>query len=418
MKRAYFIQKGLKTKVNKDLLDRAKQIYWKKQTMMIIAQGGRKIKINQIIRDIGKQRYLKKQINILIKQGGLKSQVCRDIRQRGYVAYLKKEVNRAIKVRGNKARVCHAIRQIAKTKMLKRHLNTIIRQTGLKAAVNHTIRCQRFNLKKPKWDLEDQIAAFRVRKQVRWNRDARPWWEMPSGSSLLNAKKPSSAPRLLSEFINEEFDHLTMERATIPSGQRRGRRALPKRPIDANERHLAKVSQCQNRSSQRQVQQKQTMVENVSPQKEYSIMIPRPRTNSFLEDSHESVFDDMDGSYGDAVSQKGIAVMKLVETVTVASEARDQQEKDLMILRAKVEQYKDDFERLNERLVQDKVELFEQMEELRRENELLRAKMMAKAKEEGKIQRAQTLAARQVQETPTAPKQGLNRRRTISRLLF
>merc|ERR1719343_1268022 len=207
-----------------------------------------------------------------------------------------------------------------------------------------------------------------------------------------------------------------MERATIPSGQRRGRRSLPKRPIDATERHLATGSQAQIRSSQRQAQQKQMIPESLD---EYSIMIPKKhdqRSNHYL--GNDSVFDDMDGSYGDAVSQKGIAVMKLVETVTVASEARDQQEKDLMILRAKVEQYKDDFERLNERLVQDKVELFEQMEELRRENEMLRAKMMNKAKQEGKIQRAQTLAARQVQETLTTPKTGLTRRRTISRLLF
>merc|ERR1719384_1371021 len=122
MKRAvnqYFIQKGLKTKVNKDLLDRAKQIYWKKQTMMIIAQGGRKIKVNQIIRDIGRQRYLKRQINILIRQGGIKSQICREIRQRGYMCYLKQEVNRAIIARARKAQVNLAIKQIAKAKMLK-----------------------------------------------------------------------------------------------------------------------------------------------------------------------------------------------------------------------------------------------------------------------------------------------------------
>lgn len=85
-----------------------------------------------------------------------------------------------------------------------------------------------------------------------------------------------------------------------------------------------------------------------------------------------AVFDDLDKPYGDAVSEKGIAVMKLVEKVTAASEIRDRKERDIVMLRAKVNQYKRDFELLNSRMLQDKTDLFDQLELLRKENEALK----------------------------------------------
>lgn len=235
---------------------------------------------------------------------------------------------------------------------------------------------------------------------------------MPNGKSVNLTQKPSSPPRLLSEHLN----HVNMQRATIPSGQRRARGALPKRAVSRTESKLATHLNLntQSRSVQRRAQ--------IQQQQHEQDWIDIPKDESTMEASLSSVFDDMEGSYGDAVSQKGIAVMKLVEQVTVASEARDQQEKDLMLLRAKVEQYKNDFERLNERLLKDKVELFDQMESLRRENELLRSKMVNRAKEEGKSQRAQLSVARQSQETlpNKSSKMSLNRlrRTSLSRRIF
>jgi len=91
-------------------------------------------------------------------------------------------------------------------------------------------------------------------------------------------------------------------------------------------------------------------------------------------------FDDLDSPYGDAVSEQGIAVMKLVEKISSATEFNEQQNRDVRMLQATLSQTKMDFGKLNARLVSDKYQLFEELDKLRKENVSLLKEVAMKEK--------------------------------------
>lgn len=362
----YLDARNSRKQINKEILDRARQVYWKKQTTMIIAQGGRKLRVNRVIKDIGRQRRRKLQVLQMIRTGGMKARVCREIRQIGYVAYMKNQVCIQIKQTGFKARVNKCIAELGRTRMLKKRVNTVIKQTGLKAKVNRDIRTHNYAklrtyVPKPAVNYDDLINSFRPRSQ------ARAWWEMPSSSRGIGASagaKELPAPAFsfsLSEPVWNEIPaptpprvrrdmiHMQLSRPTIPSGNRRSR---------SHHRDIRK--------------------EGDDP---HIVDFPLTLENFQMDDRETwrhtmnvtGLWDDLEYPYGDAVSEKGIAVMKLVEKISTVSEAKERNERDIRLLRAKLNQYKIDFRKLNERLVQDKFALFEELEKLRSENQTLRS---------------------------------------------
>jgi len=115
--------------VIKEIKTRQKNIFWKKQTCIIIKQGGYKVRVNKEIRSMAKQKHMKKEINAIIKQGGLKSDVLKSIRQLRLIADLKKQ-------KDLKAHVVLSIKQIGKAYEDKRRVCVVIKQTGLKARCN------------------------------------------------------------------------------------------------------------------------------------------------------------------------------------------------------------------------------------------------------------------------------------------
>merc|ERR1719445_1055981 len=72
------------------------------------------------------------------------------------------------------------------------------------------------------------------------------------------------------------------------------------------------------------------------------------------ETHYPQLFDDLECVYGETFSEKGLAVMKLVESVTKVSERKDKQEKRIRGLTTEIQQQKEDFEKFSERMVTDK----------------------------------------------------------------
>merc|ERR1711920_714740 len=85
--------------------------------------------------------------------------------------------------------------------------------------------------------------------------------------------------------------------------------------------------------------------------------------------------------YYHTVSKKQRAVMRLVEYLKKATKRKDQQEEYIRTLAAVVAQQKADFASLNMRAVQDKNRLYERLEDLKEENEML-TELLAKHERE------------------------------------
>jgi len=101
-----------------------------------------------------------------------------------------------------------------------------------------------------------------------------------------------------------------------------------------------------------------------------------------IDNGDSRVFDDKDSVYGDSVSKKGIAVMKLVDCVTKANKLKEQQDRDIRALTAELIQQKVDFAALTKRFIEDKHKLYEKMENLKEENASLVQILAKKEKEE------------------------------------
>merc|ERR1712060_832649 len=126
--------------MGKEIKTRQKQIFWKKQTCIIIKQGGFKVCVNNEIKSMAKQKYMREEINAIIKQEGLKSDVLKSIRQLRLIADLKKQ-------RDLKAQIVLSIKQIGKAYEDKRRVCAVIKQTGLKAKINREIRRKQYRLR-------------------------------------------------------------------------------------------------------------------------------------------------------------------------------------------------------------------------------------------------------------------------------
>merc|ERR1719510_739094 len=100
-------------------------------------------------------------------------------------------------------------------------------------------------------------------------------------------------------------------------------------------------------------------------------------------------------SCSDTESKKQRAVMRLVEHVMKASERKDQQDKYIRTLNAVVAQQKADFASLNMRAVEDKNRLYERLEDLKEENQML-TELLAKLEREELVKAFQKIRAKEI----------------------
>lgn len=99
------------------------------------------------------------------------------------------------------------------------------------------------------------------------------------------------------------------------------------------------------------------------------------------EGEQPDAFDDMDTVYGSKVSRKGLEVMKLVQRLHEGSRVKEQRDKEIRDLTAFLTQQRADFEALTKRVVDDKDRLYQQIENLKRENTMLREMMVKQSRQ-------------------------------------
>jgi len=408
--------------VMNEIKTRQKQVYWKQQTCIIIKQGGKKIRVNKDIRMIARQRYLKKQINTLIKQGGLKARVQKEIRQLRMIADLKKQ-------KDLKAKLNASIRQIAQTREHKRRVNCVIKQTGLKARCNQEVRRGLGYRLKPVVERPPivSIPAPLIRPdgadsfhQLRSEFEVLP----PQDYSSLD-EEPKQLQRQQVQWFNSDDEsalaHPTLARPNIDPARRRPRQ----RRVEEDQRYEEELEVDQEFDEAwwrlgTQVSEMSSMAKPLLPEDNYrqrndyraegecgdGVTIKWPVLSAARE--HPFAFDDIESTYGDSVSEKGLAVMKLVEAVTKISERRDKQEKEIRSLWDEIDTQKADFEKLNKRMVTDKQRLFQELEELRRTNETL-TELLEKKKEDERLKAEKRLQERGHEKR----KQSSNRQRQM-----
>jgi len=381
----------LKTRINhlevmKEIKTRQKQIFWKKQTCIIIKQGGFKVRVNKQIRSMAKQKYMKKEINTIIKQGGLKSDVLKSIRQLRLIADLKKQ-------RDLKAHVVLSIKQIGKAYEDKRRVCVVIKQTGLKARCNREIRKKQYRLRSlfmPR--LTSKEFAQRIINHsnegrralninprsealpTKFTRDLPPPIYRQKSDGVRNDYQPVTNPwrrrqqvRSQSHFPTlKDIAHPELARPRIGSARRRRQQREPKRFDYFKEREDARMEE--------------SKVHERCEGEERDVTIIWPSTT--VGSDRALQFDDLDSVYGESVSEKGIAIMKLVDSVMKESKIRKEQDIKIRELNVEIVQQRKDFKALTERVVDDKNNLYQELEKLKLENESLTFELEKQEKEE------------------------------------
>jgi len=381
----------LKTRINhlevvKEIKTRQKQIFWKKQTCIIIKQGGFKVRVNKQIRSMAKQKYMKKEINTIIKQGGLKSDVLKSIRQLRLIADLKKQ-------RDLKAHVVLSIKQIGKAYEDKRRVCVVIKQTGLKARCNREIRKKQYRLRSlfmPR--LTSKEFAQRIINHsnegrralninprsealpTKFTRDLPPPIYRQKSDGVRNDYQPVTNPwrrrqqvRSQSHFPSlKDIAHPELGRPRIGAARRRRQQREPKRFDYFKEREDARMEESKLHER------------GEGEERDVTIIWPSTTVGS----DRALQFDDLDSVYGESVSEKGIAIMKLVDSVMKESKIRKEQDIKIRELNVEIVQQRKDFKALTERVVDDKNNLYQELEKLKLENESLTFELEKQEKEE------------------------------------
>jgi len=253
-----------------------------------------------------------------LKQRFRKRELTKEIKTRQKQIFWKKSTCTIIKQGGYKILVNKDIRVIGKQKYLKKQINTLIRQGGLKSQVQKEIRKLR------------KIAELRKQKSLK----------AKVNLSILQIAKAHKNKREVCMVIKQS-----------------GLKARCNKEIRSQKVHLLPLH------SQQQAR----------PSKHYESLQQKQMES---EGEHPDAFDDMDIVYGNKVSRKGLEVMKLVERLHEGSRVKEQRDKEIRDLTAFLTQQRADFEALTKRVVDDKDRLYQQIDNLKRENTMLREMMV------------------------------------------
>jgi len=338
---------------------------------------------------MAKQKHMKKEINAIIKQGGLKSDVLKSIRQLRLIADLKKQ-------KDLKAHVVLSIKQIGKAYEDKRRVCVVIKQTGLKARCNREIRRKQYRLRSlfmPR--LTSKEFAQRIINHssegrralninprsealpMKFTRDLPPPIYRQKSDGVRNDYQPVTNPwrrrqqqqvrsHLQIATIEKEMAHPELGRPRIGAARRRRQQREPRRIDYFEERE--------------DVSKGEPKVEERGEGEECDVTIVWP---SVAVGSDRALkFDDLDSVYGESVSEKGIAIMKLVDSIMQESQTRKEQDTKINELNVEIAQQRKDFKALTERVVDDKNNLYQELEKLKLENESLTIELEKQEKEE------------------------------------
>merc|ERR1719397_290727 len=253
-----------------------------------------------------------------IKQRFRKRELMKEIKTRQKQIFWKKSTCTLIKQAGYKVLVNKDIRVIGKQKSLKKGVNTLIRQGRLKCQVQKEIRQLRV------------ITELRKQKSLK----------AKVNLSILQKAKARKNKREVCIVIKQS-----------------GLKARCNKELRSQEVHLLPShSQQQSRPFEHYGSLQQKQMES--------------------EGEQQVAFDDMDTVYGTKVSRKGIEVMKLVERLNEGSRLKEERDKEIKDLTDFLSQQRADFAALTKRIVEDKDHLYQQIDNLKRENTMLREMMV------------------------------------------
>jgi len=345
---------------------------------------------------MARQKQMKEEINAIIKQEGLKSDVLKSIRQLRLIADLKKQ-------RDLKSHIVLSIKQIGKAYEDKRRLCVVIKQTGLKAKINREIRRKQYRLRSlfmPRLTSKEfaqriinhssegrRAITINPRSEAlptKFTRDLPPPIYRQKSDGVRNDYQPVTNPwrrrqrvRSQSHFPTfKELVHPELGRPRIGTARRRSQQKEPRRFNYLKERVDAR--------------KEKSKVEERGEGEEGNVTIIWPSTT--VGSDRALQFDDLDSVYGESVSEKGIAIMKLVDSVMKESEIRKEQDIKIRELNVEIVQQRKDFKALTARVVDDKNNLYQELEKLKLENEYLTFDLEKQEKEEKLIAMRNTRA--------------------------
>jgi hypothetical protein len=325
-------QAGRKVQLNLEIVQRQNQCNHKALVVEEIKQRARNMKVCQEIRLRAVQRA--KTLRLYratvdeFKQRSRKCRVMKEIYTRQKQIYRKRSICTIIKQGGHKSRVNMEVRAFGKQKYLKKQINILIRQGGLKSLVQKEIRQLRRLSELKKQRILKEKVNLSIHQIAEAHRNKR---------KICTVVKQTG----LKSRCNQEIRRQEIYLRRLPSQQQ--------------VRPLRSQQQVRSLEFNETTQQKQT--ENNSD--------PTP------------AFDDRDSVYGTKVSKKGIKIMELVDLITAGTKKKEQQEKEIRVLTGVLSQQKADFAALIKRVVADKDRLYQQLDDLKQENEALR-EIMAK----------------------------------------
>merc|ERR1719474_1117949 len=321
---------------------------------------------------MAKQKHMKKEINAIIKQGGLKSDVLKSIRQLRLIADLKKQ-------KDLKAHVVLSIKQIGKAYEDKRRVCVVIKQTGLKARCNREIRRKQYILRSlfmPR--LTSKEFAQRI---INHSSEGRRALNINPRSEALPMKFTRDLPppiyRQKSDGVRNDYQPVTNPWRRRQQQQVRSQLQIATIEKEMAHPELERIDYFEEREDVRNGEPK---VEERGEGEECDVTIVWP---SVAVGSDRALkFDDLDSVYGESVSEKGIAVMKLVDSIMQVSKTRKDQDVKIGELNVEIAQQRKDFKALTERVVDDKNNLYQELEKLKLENESLTIELEKQEKEE------------------------------------
>jgi len=286
-----------------------------------------------------------------------------------------------------------SIKQIGKAYEDKRRVCVVIKQTGLKARCNREIRKKQYRLRSlfmPR--LTSKEFAQRIINHssegrralninprsealpTKFTRDLPPPIYRQKSDGVRNDYQPVTNPwrrrqqvRSQSHFPTlKEIAYPELGRPRIGAARRRRQQREPKRFDYFKEREDA-------RKEESKVQER-----GEGEERDVTIIWPSTAVGS----DRALKFDDLDSVYGESVSEKGIAIMKLVDSVMKESKIRKEQDIKIRDLNGEIVQQRKDFKALTERVVDDKNNLYQELEKLKLENESLTFELEKQEKEE------------------------------------
>jgi len=367
-------QAGRKIALNKEILQRQAQCNQKEMVLTEIKCRFARTKINEEIRTKGRSvlrgeaarkaevaKY-HKMVVTEFKQRWRHAEVMQEIRTRQKQIFWKQQTCIIIKQGGHKERVNKEIRSIARQKCIKKQINTLIKQGGIRSRLMKEIRQLRM------------ISELKKQKELK----------AKVNLTIRQMAKAVENKRKVCAVIKQ-----TGLKAICNRQIRRKQFRLRLCPIPVIIQRQA--SERSQRSQQRKQQVPSVVQFGVQYEKLEHLQITRPKINSNRRRRHASLMQQQ--------------LHKLADKLEKHNE---QQEGQIRSLAAEVRQQKADFNALVSRMVDDKNKLYQELDILMRENQILKENVHEK-RELMVMQKSQVQVAgktvssnrhRQLQQTP------------------